>query len=90
MATKAMVNVQGEIDVVLGCSVNTNTALYSVNGHSPNKLVFGRNPNILTVMNNWPPALEKVSTSELVVHDVNIIHAARLGDYLLKLSLLRK
>lgn len=62
MVTKAMANVQCDFDVVLGCSINTNTALYSVNGDSPNKLVFRRNPNILTVMNSWPPTLEKVST----------------------------
>lgn len=45
-------------------------------GFSPNQLVFGKNSNLPNAPENKPPALENVTTSELVAN-MNAIHAAR-------------
>ena len=45
-------------------------------GFSPNQLVFGKNSNLPNAPENKPPALENVTTSELVAN-MNAIHVAR-------------
>ena len=62
-------------EVVLCWAVSAKNTLSSVNGYSPNQLVFGKNPNMPSVLVNKPPALEGVSTSEYVANTLNLIHA---------------
>ena len=48
-----------------------------VNHYNHNELVFVRKPNIPTVWNSRPPALEGISASELVAINLNAMHATR-------------
>ena len=51
--------------------------LRSVHGFNPNQLVFGRNLNLPSFLNDKLPALEGVFTSEVVASNLNAKHAAR-------------
>ena len=42
-----------------------------------NQLVFGRNPNLLSLSNDQLPALEGISTREIVADNLNAMHFAR-------------
>ena len=59
---------------LIGHAKNT---LHNVHGYSPNQLVFGRNPNLPGLLNDKLPALEGVSTSEVVADNLNVMHGAR-------------
>jgi transposase InsO family protein len=65
------------MDQAIGWAVCAKNALANVNGYSPNQLVFGWNINIPTCLNSQAPALEGVSTSEIVAKNLNAIHTAR-------------
>ena len=43
----------------------------------PTNLFFSRNPNLPSFLNDKFPALEGVSTSEVVASDLNAMHVAR-------------
>ena len=58
-------------------AVNAKNSLHSVYGYSPNKLVFGRNPNLPSCLNDRPPALEGTTSSEVVAKNLNALHSAR-------------
>ena len=75
MVTKTMCDSKYPFEVVLCWAVSAKNTLSSVNGYSPNQLVFGKNPNMPSVLVNKPPALEGVSTSEYVANTLNLIHA---------------
>ena len=49
----------------------------SVHGFSPNQLVFGRNPNLHSILIDKLPVLEGVFTSDVVASNLNVMHAAR-------------
>ena len=57
--------------------MSAKNTLHYVHGFSPNQLVFGRNPNLLSFLNDKLPALEGESTSEVVASNLNAMHTAR-------------
>ena len=77
MVEKVMEDTNCSLEIAVSWSVSAKNALKNVHGLSPNQLVFGRNPNIPTVLNNKPPALEGTTSSELISKHLNAIHAAR-------------
>ena len=77
MVTKTMCDSKYPFETVLGWAVSAKNTLGSVHGYSPNQLVFGRNPNLPSILIDRPPALEGVSTSQVVANNLNLIHANR-------------
>ena len=47
------------------------------NGYSSHQLVFGENPNLPNIMNDNPPALQGMTSSEIFAEHLNALHAAR-------------
>ena len=72
-------NAQWNFEVALSWAVNAKNTLHNLHGYSPNQLVFGKNPNLPSLLNNQLPALEGVSNSETVADNLNAMHAARKG-----------
>ena len=65
------------IEVTLAWALSAKNSLKNVFGYSPNQLVFGKNPNFPTVIGSELPALEGVSSSNLIVDHLNCMHTAR-------------
>ena len=63
--------------VALSWAVNAKNTLHNLHEYSPNQLVFGKNPNLPSPLNEQLPALEGFCTTETVVDNLNAIHAAR-------------
>ena len=70
-------DVNCSIEVVLAWALSAKNSLKNVFGSSPNQLVFGKNPNLPTVIGSEPPALEGVSSSKLIADHLNCMHTAR-------------
>ena len=68
---------QYHIDVIVFWAVNAKNALHTCYGFSPNQLVFGRNPNLLSNLINLLPTMEDVSKIDIIVKHLNALHAAR-------------
>ncbi|GAB1599991.1 hypothetical protein Ahia01_000276600 [Argonauta hians] len=77
MVEKVMEDTNCSLEIAVAWSVSAKNALKNVHGFSPNQLVFGRNPNILTVLNSKLPALEGVTSSKLIAQHLNAMHTAR-------------
>ena len=77
MVEKVMEDTNCSLEIAVAWSVSAKNALKNVHGFSPNQLVFGRNPNIPTVLNSKPPALEGTTSSELIAEHLNAMHVAR-------------
>ena len=77
MVEKTMADTNCSLKVAVAWSVSAKNALKNVHGFSPNQLVFGRNPNTPTVIDSAPPALEGVTSSQLIAEHLNALHAAR-------------
>ena len=77
MTRKVLADVNCSIHVAVAWSIAAKNALKNVYGFSPNQLVFGRNPNLPTVLESELPALEAVSSSQLIADHLNAMHAAR-------------
>ena len=52
-------------------------ALHSVHGFSPYQLVFGKNPQLPSVITDLPPALEATTISQVVADNINAMYASR-------------
>ena len=52
-------------------------SLHDVHGYSPFQSVFGRNPNLPSVLIDQPPALEGSTMSEHVRKHINALHASK-------------
>ncbi len=52
-------------------------SLSNISGYSAYQLVFGRNPNLPSVLTNKPPSLEGSTTSNVVGKHLNVMHATR-------------
>ena len=65
------------LQVAVSWAVNAKNCLQMVGGYSPYQLVFGRNPRLPNVLNDYPPALEGTTVSEIFAFHLNIMHAAR-------------
>ena len=74
---KTLEDVKCNFEIALAWAVSAKNVLHNVNGYSPNQLVFGKNPNFPSFLNDKLPALEGISTSEVVANNLNAMHAAR-------------
>ena len=52
-------------------------ALNNNHGYSPYQLVYGRNPNLPSVLTDKPPALEVTMMSNIVGKHIQVLHAYR-------------
>ena len=74
---KVVEDVGCSVEIALAWSVNAKNSLHNVHGFSPYQMVFGQNPNLPLSLNSKPPALEGISSSELVRNHLNALHKAR-------------
>ena len=58
MVTKIVAERKCPLEIALALAVDAKKSLHNVYGYSPNQLVFGRNPNLPSIINDKPPALE--------------------------------
>ena len=58
-------------------AVSAKNALHNNLGYSPNQLVFGKNPNLPSVLTAKPPALCSCTHSQLLAEHSNALYAAR-------------
>lgn len=65
------------VEVALCWAINAKNSLQNIHGFSPYQMVFGKNPNLPSVLNNKLPALEGVAASHLVAELLNALHSAR-------------
>ncbi|CAL4095593.1 unnamed protein product, partial [Meganyctiphanes norvegica] len=63
---RIMSDTKCNVHIALSWAVAARNALQNYNGFSPNQLVFGRNPAIPNVLECDPPALEGVTSSQIV------------------------
>ena len=75
--SKILEEVDCSVEVALCWAVNSKNSLQNIYGYSPYQLVFGRNPNLPTILNSKLPALEGVTGSQLVAQHLNAMHKAR-------------
>ena len=66
MFEKILDDTKCSIEVALAWALCVKNALSNVFGYSSNQLVFGKNPNFPSLINNNPPALEGTRSSELI------------------------
>ncbi|XP_057310466.1 uncharacterized protein LOC130648431 [Hydractinia symbiolongicarpus] len=64
------------LEVGLVWALNSKNSLHMNSGHSSYQLVFGRNPNLPSVLNANPPALEGVTVSHVFAKHINALHNA--------------
>ena len=74
---KVIEDVGCSLEIALAWSVNAKNSLHNVCGYSPYQMVFGQNPNLPLSFNSKLPALEGISSSELVRKNLNALHVAR-------------
>ena len=72
-----MIMVNCDLEMALAWAVSARNALGNKSGYSPNQLVFGFNPAILDVFNSKLPALEPVTSSDIVRENLTALHLAR-------------
>ena len=75
--TKTMVDTKCDLETALAWALSAKNSLQSFYGFSPNQLVFGRNPNLPSVLVDDPPALEGTSCSQMIADNLNALHRAR-------------
>ena len=68
-----------DLETALSWSISAKNTLSNISGYSPNVLVFGRNPNLPSVLSDSVPALEHCTRSELVRNTINVMYSARKG-----------
>ena len=76
MVTKIVAETKCPLEIALAWAVNAKISLHNVYGYSPNQLVFGRNPNLPSAINDTPPALRSPTSSEAVAKNLNALHEA--------------
>ena len=77
MVKKTQEDTHCSFEIALVWTISAKNTLHSVHGFNPNQLVFRRNPNPTSFLNDKLPALEGVSISEVVASNLNVMHAAR-------------
>ncbi len=65
------------LELALAWAVNAKNSLSNVYGYSPYQLVFGKNPNIPGALTDKLPALESVTSSQILADHLNAITTAR-------------
>lgn len=74
---KTLEDVKCAPEIALAWAVSAKNALHNNGGFSPNQLVFGRNTNNPSVLVDRPPALESVTSSDIIRTNMNAMHSAR-------------
>ena len=77
MVTKIVDSTSCSVENALVWSVSAKNSLHNNGGFSPNQLVFGRNPNLPSVLTAKPPGLRFVTPSQVIAEHLNALHAAR-------------
>ena len=65
------------LDIAVHWACAAKNSLSNVYGFSPNVIVFGRNPNYPSVMDNRPPGNNSTCISEYIAQNLNAMHSAR-------------
>ena len=63
--------------MALAWAVSAKNVLQNCGGYSPNQLVFGRNVNMPTVLEDKLPALESNTSSDIIRKNLQALHGAR-------------
>ena len=74
---KTIDDVKCDLELALAGATAAKNYLKNINGLSPNQMVFGKNPNFPVSLNSNLPALEGVTSSQVVADNLNAMHAAR-------------
>ena len=74
---KTLDDVKCALDMALAWAVSAKNALQNCGGYSPNQLVFGRNVNMPTVLEDKLPALESNTSSDIIRKNLEALHSAR-------------
>lgn len=74
---KIVSDVGCSFQIALDWATSAKNSLQNHNGFSPNQIVFGRNPAFPNVETNEDPALESLTTSEVVAANLAAMHSAR-------------
>ena len=77
MVDKILHDQNCSVELALAWAVSAKNSLSNIFGCSPNQLVFGKNPNLPSVLTDEPPALENFTSSQVVADHLNTISAAR-------------
>ena len=77
MVKKTLEDAGCNFEVELSWADNAKNTFHNSHGYSPNQIVFRKNPNLPSLLNNQLPVLESISTSEIVADNLNAMHAAR-------------
>ena len=77
MVDKIIADTDCSLEIALAWAVNAKNSLHSVHGCIPNQLAFGCNPNLPSCLNDKTSALEGITSSGVVVKNLNAFHAAR-------------
>ena len=63
--TKTMIDTKCDLETALAWTLSAKYSLWSFYGFIPYQLVFGRNPNLPSVLVDDPPAIEGMSCSQM-------------------------
>lgn len=74
---KTIEDTKCDLDIAVAWAVSAKNSLKNVNGFSPNQLVFGKNPNYPNTFDDFLPALENKTSSQIVAENLNALHSAR-------------
>ena len=74
---KVKTDKQCDWETALNWALMAKNALDNVHGYSSYQLVYGRNPNLPSVLTNKPPALEGTTMSAVVGQHIEALHSAR-------------
>ena len=77
MVKKVLNETKCSLEIALAWAVSAKNSLENHNGYSPNQLVFGKNPNYPSVLYDNLPALENVTTNDLIRNNLNALHTSR-------------
>ena len=64
-------------EVLLAWANNARNCLQMNKGFSPHQLVIGQNPNLPNIITAAPPALDGMTSSEVLARHLNALHSAR-------------
>ena len=66
MVDKVLHDQNSSVELALAWAVSAKNSLSNVFGYSLNQLIFGKNPNLPSLLIDEPPALENVTSSQVV------------------------
>ena len=65
------------LQMALAWAVNAKNSMSNVFGYSPHQLVFGANPKVPSILTDKTPALEGVTSTQIIADHLNALTAAR-------------